>query len=84
MNTQGTLFTDTIKSFIIGLFGYTYIICLIAAIIRYCTLRVKRNKYKEENKKNQEEVEKQEKKDERCTCLSCLYKISNLITDVFA
>ena len=84
MNTQGTLFTDTIKSFIIGLFGYTYIICLIAAIIRYCTLRVKRNKYKEENKKNQEEEEKQEKKDERCTCLSCLYKISNLITDIFA
>ena len=38
-NTQSALIKDTIISFIISLFIYPYIFCLVLSIMRYCSLR---------------------------------------------
>ena len=40
-NTQGALIKDTITSFAISLFIYSFLICLISCSIRYCSLRAK-------------------------------------------
>ena len=40
-NTQGALIKDTLISFAISLFIYSYIFCLIFCSMRYCSLRMK-------------------------------------------
>ena len=58
-NTQGALIKDTMISFAISLLIYSYIICLIPCIMRYCSLNMK-NRYN-----------------------SCVYKASDIISDIF-